>query len=118
MWFFPIYMFTINTRLSAFVAHLFISAAILAILLVIIFFYWYPGDLIHAGATDGLRILVGVDLILGPLLTLIVFNKDKKSLRTDLTIIGLIQFFCLAGGLWLVNNENRLLNCSPMMVFI
>lgn len=59
----------------------------------------------HAGATDGLRILIGVDLVLGPLLTFIVFNTEKKSLPIDLTIIGMIQAACLCVGLWLVYNE-------------
>lgn len=95
----------INTKLKAFIAHLFISSAILAVLLAIILLFWYPGELIHAGATEGLRILVGVDIVLGPLLTLIVFKEGKKSLSKDLAVIGAIQGICLLGGLWLVYNE-------------
>ena len=98
-------MMTIDTKPKAFVTHLLISIAVLAVLLAIIFFRWYPGELIHAGATDGLRILIGVDLVLGPLLTLIVFDRTKKSLTSDLVVIGVIQITCLLGGLWLVYNE-------------
>jgi len=44
-------------------------------------------------------------MVLGPLLTLMVFNPTKKSLKFDLTIIGLIQLACLIAGTWLLYNE-------------
>jgi len=95
----------INTRLKAFATHLLLSALILIALLAIILFFWYPGELIHAGATTGLSIIVSVDLVLGPLLTLVVFNINKKSLKFDLAVIGLVQISSLAFGMWLVYNE-------------
>jgi len=95
----------INTRLRAFWTHLVLSALALGIILALIVLRWYPGELIHAGATEGLRILIGVDLILGPVLTLIVFNIKKKRLTLDLTIIGIIQIACLFAGLWLLYQE-------------
>ena len=95
----------VNSRWTAFAIHLGLSILLLLVLLSIIFFIWFPYDLIFAGGIEGLKILMGVDLILGPLLTLIVFNNAKKSLKFDLTMIGILQVGCLAAGLWLIYNE-------------
>ena len=51
---------------------------------------------------------MGVDLILGPLLTLIVYKYGKKGLALDLSFIALLQFSCLFAGTWLVFNERPL----------
>jgi hypothetical protein len=95
----------VKSRWAAFAIHLAISLVILIGLLAIIFFFWFPKDLIFAGGIGGLKILMGVDLVLGPLLTLLVYQQHKPSLRMDLTIIGLIQAACLLAGLWLIFNE-------------
>ena len=46
--------------------------------------------------------LVAVDVIMGPLLTLTIFNlkKSKAELRRDLAVIGLLQLAALGYGLW------------------
>jgi hypothetical protein len=52
------------------------------------------------GGNDLVIILLGVDVVLGPLITLIVFNPKKRMalLRLDLAIIGTIQAAALAYG--------------------
>ncbi|MEM7357757.1 MAG: hypothetical protein AAF431_01515 [Pseudomonadota bacterium] len=95
----------VQTRWAAFAVHLLISLAVLAGLLSIIFFVWFPYDLIFAGGVDGLKIVMGVDLVLGPVLTLMVFVPGKKGLKSDLTMIGLVQVVCLVAGMWVVHNE-------------
>jgi hypothetical protein len=42
----------------------------------------------------------GIDLIVGPLLTLIVYKQGKPSLRMDLSIIALVQATFLSMGLY------------------
>jgi hypothetical protein len=42
----------------------------------------------------------GIDLIVGPLLTLLVYKQGKKTLKMDLTVIALIQALFLGGGLY------------------
>ena len=95
----------VTNRYAAFAVHLFISAIILVLLLGVIFFIWFPNELIYAGGLNGLKILIGVDLVLGPVLTLIVFKQGKKKLKFDLTVIACIQIACLIVGLWLIYNE-------------
>jgi hypothetical protein len=90
-------------RYQAFAVHMAISLIIFFILLVCITQYWYPGILFNAG--NGLKaigMIVGIDLILGPLLTLIVFNPLKSSLKMDLSVIALIQISALCYGSWTI----------------
>lgn len=94
------------SRFKAFAIHFSISLLIFFFLLYFILVQWYPGPLF---STDGgwrvIRIIVGVDLILGPLLTLIVFKAGKKGLKFDLTMIALVQIVALSWGVWATYNE-------------
>jgi hypothetical protein len=49
-------------------------------------------------------LVVAVDVILGPLITLAIFNRNKSwpILRRDLAVIALIQMAALGYGLWTV----------------
>lgn len=93
-------------RWKAFLIHFAISLAVFAVLLAIILLIWYPGLMFAlGGGWEGLRIVIGVDLVLGPLLTLIVFKEGKPSLKFDLSCIGIFQILCLSAGVWIVYNE-------------
>ena len=94
------------TRSKAFLSHLLLSLVILAVLTYLLTQHWYPGVFFHLdGGLDGLKLILGCDIVLGPLLTLIVFNREKKSLWLDLSIIGLIQLAALTAGTWIVYKE-------------
>ena len=83
--------------------HLSISLAIGLIVLALLFGLWYPPPYFRAAGADELVILlVGVDLTLGPLLTLIVFKSGKKGLKLDLALIGFAQLAALVYGLSVV----------------
>ncbi|MFC6281604.1 MULTISPECIES: TfpX/TfpZ family type IV pilin accessory protein [Polaromonas] len=90
-------------RLKASGIHLGISLtlAILAALLVFLVWYPYPYREI-SGGRELFLLLVTVDVIMGPLLTLAIFNRNKprKTLQRDLAVIGLLQLSALAYGLW------------------
>ncbi|MCG8434678.1 MAG: hypothetical protein MJA83_11670 [Gammaproteobacteria bacterium] len=97
-----------KTRWRAFGAHFGISLVIFIVLLLIIVFLWYPGALFSAaGGWQGIRIVIGVDLVLGPLLTLIIYNaaKPRHLLYLDLSIIATVQLLALAAGIYIVHNE-------------
>jgi hypothetical protein len=81
--------------------HLAISAAIGVAVLAAMIFVWYPPPYFEAaGGNDLVLLMVGVDVALGPLLTLAVFNPGKgmRKLRFDLAVIGLCQLAALAYG--------------------
>ncbi|MFT4814064.1 MAG: hypothetical protein ACI9WR_001372 [Paracoccaceae bacterium] len=94
------------TKFSASLIHFTLSLAVFAVLLVIILLVWYPGLLFEiSGGWEGLRIVIAVDLVLGPLLTLVVYRAGKPSLTFDLSCIAIFQIVCLGGGVWVVYNE-------------
>ncbi len=98
-----------QNRYQAFGIHLLISAIIFIVLAAIIIFIWYPGFLFWAdGGWQGIRLIAGVDFIIGPVLTLMVYKLGKPSLKFDLTVIGIIQIACLIVGCWLVYQERPL----------
>ena len=87
------------TRLRAFAIHLSISIIIFLSFLGIMWFIWYPSPYYE---TDGgwivVRILVGVDVVIGPLLTLILFKSGKPGLIFDMSCVILLQLGALIYG--------------------
>lgn len=97
------------TKQKAFATHLGISFVIFLIILFFIIFEWYPPPFFYSdGGWQGIRIIAGVDLVLGPLLTLIVFKPGKRWLKLDLTVIAIIQASALSWGIWTVHRERPL----------
>jgi len=87
------------TRWQASGIHLLISAAIAAVALVLMLRVWYPPPLFTAeGGRDILFILIAVDVVIGPLITLVIFKSGKPGLRLDLTVIALLQAGALLYG--------------------
>jgi hypothetical protein len=92
-------------RLRACALHLLISLGVAALSALLVFGIWYPYP--YRDISSGRElffIVVAVDVILGPLITLVVFNRSKPwaELRIDLTFVGLLQLSALAYGLWTV----------------
>ena len=91
--------------------HLGLSAAIAALAAGVVFFLWYPypyGEL--AGGRGLFTIIVSVDVICGPLLTLVLYSpgKNLKELFRDLTLVAMIQLAALAYGVFVVWNARPL----------
>src|SRR5688572_10458424 len=83
--------------------HLLISVFIAAAGLALMLAAWYPGPLFQAaGGNELLFILVGVDVVIGPLITLAVFMAKKRGMRFDLAVIGTLQVAALLYGGWVV----------------
>lgn len=92
-----------NPRITAFTLHLAISALIALAVIAIVFYLWYPAPLHTAvGVTQIFLILLVVDVVLGPLLTLLVYKVGKKTLVMDLTVIAVLQISALGYGLFTV----------------
>jgi len=79
--------------------HLLLSIAIASTVLVIMLTLWYPWPLFEAaGGSRLIFILAGVDVTLGPLITLVIFKSGKPGLKFDLTVIALLQVTALVYG--------------------
>ncbi|PLX43295.1 MAG: hypothetical protein C0609_08805 [Deltaproteobacteria bacterium] len=93
------------TRKKAFALHLGFSALVLAAVVSLFSLWWFPPPYFFTeGGWRLLRLILFVDLTIGPLLTLIVFNtrKPRKELRRDLSVVVLLQIAALLSGLFTV----------------
>jgi len=90
-------------RLLCFGSHLAVSVVIALLAMGLVFWLWYPSPLNKAlGVADIFLLLLCIDVIVGPLLTLLVAKKGKKTLKMDLLAIGILQFGALSYGLYIV----------------
>ncbi|HQQ61985.1 MAG TPA: hypothetical protein PLF22_00270 [Pseudomonadales bacterium] len=90
-----------QNRWQAFGVHLVISLLLFVVLASIIYFLWYPGFLfLHDGGLQGMKLIAGVDFVIGPILTLCVYKVGKKGLWWNLVLIGVMQTGCLGFGMW------------------
>lgn len=85
--------FDAMTRQKAAAIHLGISFLVVGTIACLIYFLWFPYDLIRIAGMDRLILtMLMVDIVAGPLLTLIVFKAhDMRLTRRDLTVIGFCQ---------------------------
>lgn len=96
---FPFFYFVQMNRLNASGIHFLISLCVGVMLFGLLWFIWYPApSLIAIGGHELFLLIVGIDVILGPLLTLVVFDTRKRSLKYDLAVIALLQMAALAYG--------------------
>ncbi|MBZ0104513.1 MAG: hypothetical protein K8H84_02685 [Sulfuricella denitrificans] len=99
-------MFDIQSasRYRAAGVHLSISALIGAVTLAVMLFLWYPPPLFFGmGGNELALLIVGVDIAIGPLATLVVFNPGKKTLKHllfDLSVIAALQLGALSYGIY------------------
>jgi len=88
-------------RLKAFALHLLGSACLISLVLGGLYLGWYrwPGWYL-AGALHVVLIMAGVDVALGPLLTMVVANprKPRRELARDIGLIVAVQIIALGYG--------------------
>jgi hypothetical protein len=92
----------LQARIRAAVIHLALSAGIAGIAAGLVFLLWYPWPYTALAGGIGLFILITcVDVVLGPSLTLVVFDRRKSltELRRDLAVIVALQVAALGYGL-------------------
>lgn len=107
----------VKEKFKAFAVHFALSFLILSLIISFIYFVWYPGPILQAvQASKILLLVILIDVVLGPLLTFIVYKKNKKTLKMDLVVIGFIQVIALAFGIsslalakpvWITFNGNK-----------
>ena len=93
-----------SMRIKAFLIHGLVSISVALLVIGLVFFIWYPSPLAKAvGVTHIFLMMLVIDVILGPLLTLLVYKQGKKTLLFDLTVIVLLQISALGYGLWTIS---------------
>ena len=107
----PVARWLAISRGRAFVTHLLSSAAIVSAVCVLVFFLWYPHPYFRiSGAWNPLRVLIGVDLVLGPLMTLLLFKPGKKGLWFDVCVILTVQLAAFVYGVTVIYTERPYFN--------
>jgi hypothetical protein len=80
--------------------HLAVTASVAILIGALLFGLWYPPPFFGACGADRLMVLMlAVALVLGPLLTLIVFKAGKWGMTFDLVAIACVQLLALGYGL-------------------
>jgi hypothetical protein len=83
--------------------HFIASVFVAMIVATLVFHLWYPSPYNQvAGGLDLFTLVVLVDMVCGPLLTIVIFNplKPKKELIRDICLVVLIQLAALMYGLY------------------
>jgi hypothetical protein len=88
-------------RFKAFGLHLSASASALTLILGSLYFGWYrwPGWYL-TDVTEVVAVMIGVDIVVGPLLTLMIANqkKSRRELTRDVAMIVVVQLCALIYG--------------------
>ena len=91
--------------------HLLLSLAVAAAAATLVFGVWYPFPYSELSSGRELfLLLVAVDVVCGPLLTLVLFNpaKPRRELWLDIGLVALIQLAALGYGLNVVKEARPL----------
>ena len=89
------------SRYKAAAIHLFFSCLVLATIFLLIAYVWYPHKMFGlAAGYELLRLIIAVDLIIGPLVMLIIFDAKKKLIKLDVAIILICQIGFMSYGMW------------------
>jgi hypothetical protein len=101
------------SRWKAAAIHLSISVIVAATVATLLYTLWFPPPYFRAaGASDLIPLLMGVDIVMGPLLTLAVISpaKSKRLRLLDLSVIVALQAVAFGYGFYVV--------CQARPVFI
>lgn len=88
-----------KSKFKASLIHLALSITLVTLIIATTIYFWYPSDFLEiTNYKDIALLIISIDLVLGPVLTFIVFAPQKKSLKFDLAIIAAIQLSALGYG--------------------
>lgn len=98
-------MNNLKKRLQATALHFLLCMVVSVLAALLVFCLWYPYPYREiSGGRELFLLVVAVDVIIGPLITLIIFNsaKPRRELIMDLALVGSLQLAALSYGLWTV----------------
>lgn len=91
-------------RWKAAAVHAMLSLLVIGSIAVGVVLLWFPAGLWHVAGLQLFGVMLAANIVLGPLLTLLVFRKGKRGMTFDLWAISLVQAAFVAYGvhtLWL-----------------
>lgn len=96
-----------RAALKAAATHFLVTVVVAALAAVLVFYIWYPWPFYEiVSGRELFWLVIGVDVVCGPLLTLVLWNpaKSTRELTLDMSIIGLIQMAALSYGMTTVTD--------------
>lgn len=92
-------------KLKAFSLHFLLSALVATVCAYVVYVLWYPSH--YAAMVHGAKIfliVLGVELVLGPVMSLVIYNSKKRKVELirDYFVIGTFQVLALVYGLYSV----------------
>ncbi len=92
-----------KTKIKAALLHLLFSIMVTGICCAFMLLHFYPSVFLDIeNPVEALKILIPADIIIGPVLTFIIYKKGKWGLKFDLIAIALCQFIALGYGCWAI----------------
>jgi hypothetical protein len=94
-------------KFVAFAIHFAVTLAVALLAAGLIFFVWFPDPFQEmVGGSRLFMLVVGCDLALGPLISLVIYNsrKSRRELYLDYSIVALVQLAALAYGMAIAFN--------------
>jgi hypothetical protein len=88
-------------KLLASAIHFGVTLLLAGIAAAVIFLVWYPDPFqTMIGGTELFLLIVGSDLALGPLMSLVIYNsrKSRRELLLDYSVVGIVQVAALVYG--------------------
>jgi hypothetical protein len=92
----------------AFLVHFLTTLVIAAGAAALVFLVWYPDPFqTMAGGFKLFLLIASCDLVLGPLLSFVIYNsrKTRRALIFDYTIVGIVQVAAMLYGLYAIENS-------------
>jgi hypothetical protein len=92
-------------KFRAFAIHFLATAALGAIAAALIFLVWFPHPFATMiGGTELFLLVVGCDIALGPLISLVIYNsrKSRRELITDYSLVAILQLAAMIYGVYIV----------------
>lgn len=107
-------------RIRSALIHLLICLFMALMAGLVVFKLWFPSPYNDfAGGTKLFVILISVDVMIGPLLTFVVFNpsKTRRHLMMDVGVIAILQLAALAYGLHTVSQARPVVLAAENKMF-
>jgi hypothetical protein len=95
-------------KLIAFAIHFLVTSLLAAAAAALIFFVWFPPPFATMlGGSELFVLVVGCDLALGPLISLVIYNsrKSRRELLTDYAVVATVQLAALIYGVYVVSSS-------------
>ncbi|MFV0542901.1 MAG: hypothetical protein ACK5L8_04325 [Marinicella pacifica] len=90
------------TKSKAAGIHFLLSVIFIGGFIIFLNLFWYRELMGVTGVIEPLKLLIIVDVLIGPLLTFVVYKHGKKTLKFDLSVIVLMQLAAFIYGAFII----------------